>query len=188
MFKKKKTTSSEVKINLLPKDPFYDSLIGKGTTWALSVGRYIVIFTELVVIISFASRFTLDRRVTDLNKEILTKQSIIESYGDLEQSVRTIQKKLDNYDQLKAKTQTTEVFDVLTQITPLEIQYKDLTITDTSIRFSAHASTTQALSLFLTNIQISPYFQNVSVQQISNKDPQTPGFEFQVQANIAQTQ
>jgi hypothetical protein len=56
----------DINVNLLPQDPFFETVFGRFLKWALSIGRYIVIFTELIVILSFASRFTLDRMVTDL--------------------------------------------------------------------------------------------------------------------------
>ena len=78
-----KKQPAAITINLVPKDPFFATIPGRVLKWALSAGRYIVIFTELVVIISFATRFTLDRQVTDLNDTITSKEAIINSYGAL---------------------------------------------------------------------------------------------------------
>jgi Tfp pilus assembly protein PilN len=182
--KKHKITIDQTKINLAPQDPFYDSLLGKITTWALSVGRYLVIFTELVVIISFLSRFQLDRQVTDLNSEIVKEQRIIESYGDLEQNVRDVQKKMQDYEQLKPRTQMREVFEKLTLITPEEITYYKLDIKSQSIAIEAHANSRQALDRFILNLQASNYFTNVVSDNISNKDARTPGYDFQISADI----
>ena len=179
-----KKTNREIKINLVPKDPFYDSLLGKGTTWALSVGRYIVIFTELVVILSFISRFQLDRQVTDLNKEIVQKQSVIESYGDLEQNVRDIQRKIDTYNQLKSKKPIENVFDQLSEITPIDIEYQDLTIKTEGLSITGKTTSSQSLTQYIQNIQKSPYFQNVIVDNISNNDDKEPGFMFRIQATL----
>jgi hypothetical protein len=90
-----KKTTAHIRINLLPKDPFLSTPLGRFLTWSLHVGRYLVIFTELVVITSFGSRFVIDRQVTDLNVQLREKQTIIQSYGSLEQDVRTVQKKLE---------------------------------------------------------------------------------------------
>ena len=64
-------------INLLPQDPFYETPIGRVMAWASTVGRYLVIFTEVVVIFSFASRFKLDRDLTDLNATILQNHLLL---------------------------------------------------------------------------------------------------------------
>jgi hypothetical protein len=64
-------------INLLPREEFEKKPIGKFLTWALSIGRYIIIFTELIVILAFLSRFKLDRDLSDLNQSIREKQAVI---------------------------------------------------------------------------------------------------------------
>lgn len=181
---KKKSSAFELKINLLPKDPFYDTVLGKGTTWALSVGRYIVIFTEIVVILSFLSRFQLDRQLTDLNKEIVQQKTIIDSFGDLEQNVRDIQKKIDTYEQLKPKQPIEVVFDQLSQVTPNEIEFMNFALKNDVVQISGKTQSTSALTQFITNLQLSNYFSNVSVENISNKESSTPGFEFRIEAAI----
>ncbi len=97
-------------VNLLSKDPFSESFVGKILMWALSIGRYIVVFTELVVILSFLSRFTLDRQMTDLNSKINQQLLIVESYGGLEENFRSIQDKLSF---VRSQTEKTNIEDVL---------------------------------------------------------------------------
>ena len=59
-----------VDVNLLEKDDFSESPIGRIVTWAITYGRYIMILTEIVVLLAFISRFSLDRKLTDLNEAI----------------------------------------------------------------------------------------------------------------------
>lgn len=159
-------------------------MLGKVTTWALSIGRYIVIFTELVVIVSFLSRFTLDRQVTDLNSEILAKAGIIESYGDLEAKVREVQKKIETYNQLKTKRPLSEIFDQLTRITPEDIQFQELNIQENTVQISARANSRSSLERFIENMQASGYFYNIISENISNTDAKTPGFSFEISASV----
>lgn len=170
------------KINLVPKDPFFDTILGKSLKWALSVGRYIVIFTELIVILSFVTRFSLDRQVTDLNGAIDQKKTVIQSFGNLENNVRTTQEKIDNYLQIEQQTNIAEVFPALTEITPRSITLNQLIIKPGEISFNGVSSSQDALNTLITNIQISPNFSNVSVNKIeSSKDE--AGLEFAIQAN-----
>jgi len=69
-------------IELLPREEWEETSFGKFLKWLLTVGRYIVIFTELVVILAFLSRFKLDRDLTDLYKQIENKQAIIQNSTD----------------------------------------------------------------------------------------------------------
>ena len=181
---KKKSSAFDLKVNLLPKDPFYDTVLGKGTTWALSVGRYIVIFTEIVVILSFLSRFQLDRQLTDLNKEIVEQKTVIDSFGELEQNVRDIQKKITNYEQLSPKQPIEVVFDQISQVTPNDIEFLNLALKNELVQISGRTQSTAALTQFITNLQLSDYFSNITVENISNQENEEPGFEFRIEAAI----
>ncbi len=134
-----KPKSVNFTINLLPRDPFFDSLLGRVLKWALSVGRYLVIFTELVVIVSFATRFTLDRQVTDLNDALNQKKLIIESYGSLEEQFRTVQSKLTDSKQIDQQINIADAFPKLTAIVPRDISLDELTLTTDSVYLSGTA-------------------------------------------------
>jgi Tfp pilus assembly protein PilN len=180
--------AAAIQINLLPKDPFYETALGKILKWALSIGRYIVIFTELVVIMSFASRFTLDRQLTDLNTAILQKQTIIESYGDLEQSVRTAQKKIDQYQQIQQTSNIADIFPKLSRVTPPDVRLDELGVTQDGIRFRGNTMSQQSLNLLISNLQLSPDFFNVTVDSIETGDRKDPGYHFSIRAETRQIQ
>jgi len=176
-------------INLLPKDPFFSTPVGKVLRWALSIGRYIVIFTELVVIISFVTRFSLDRQVTDLNDSINQKKTVILSYGDLEKNVRRVQTVLQEYDQIKQQVNITEIFPELTRVLPKDTQLKELVIRPDQISFSGRTLTQNSLNLIINNIQLSQKFSNVSVDKIeSESEKEGEGFIFVIRADTKQTE
>lgn len=81
-------------VSLLPKQGFGDTLWGKLMNWVLSVGRYIVIFTELIVIGAFISRFWLDRKNSDLSEEIRQQEAILTSTSGFEEEFRLFQLRL----------------------------------------------------------------------------------------------
>src|SRR3989338_8701807 len=87
-------SAPRAELNLLPKEVWEKGIVGQLLVWTLSAGRYVVVFTELVVISAFLYRFGLDRALTDLRASLKEKQAIIESYGDLEANFRLVQKKL----------------------------------------------------------------------------------------------
>lgn len=179
---KKKLVSFD--INLIPKDPFFATPIGQVLRWALTVGRYIVIFTEMVVIMSFLTRFTLDRQVTDLNASINQKKTIIESYGDLEESVRKIQASLEEFTIIKGQVNITEVFPELTKIFPRDTQLTELVIRPTQISFSGKTLSQASLNSLINNVQFSTSFSNVSIDKIeSDATNGIGGFNFIIRAN-----
>ena len=179
----KKKPPAQIKINLLPKDTFFESIVGRSLKWALSAGRYIVIFTELVVILSFVARFTLDRQVTDLNSDIQQKESIISSYGDLEDNFRSAQTKIQTITELDQDTNIVDVFPHISEVTPEGINYDELVIQPTGISAGGSTISQTALNLLITNLQLSPHFFNVSIDRIETQDDQSPGFAFRLRAD-----
>ena len=178
-----KKQPAAITINLVPKDPFFATIPGRVLKWALSAGRYIVIFTELVVIISFATRFTLDRQVTDLNDTITSKEAIINSYGALEKNFRTAQSKIASYQQITTNSNIVETFADIAEILPEGIALDNLVINNSTVVASGSTNSQVAFNLLINNMQLSPKFREVSVDRVeSNTDSDKPGFTFTVRA------
>lgn len=173
---------ADITINLTPKDPFFNSVIGRTLKWALSAGRYIIIFTELIVILSFIARFTLDRQVTDLNSDITKNISLIESYGTLENDFRGIQDKINHIETLERENNIVEIFPQLTAVTPDGINLESLNIQPDSVTIAGNTLSQNAFNLFVTNLQLSPDFHQIQINDVSNQDENRPGYKFQLQA------
>lgn len=173
----------DITINLVPKDPFFATALGRGMQWALSAGRYIVIFTEIVVILSFAARFTLDRRVSDINKQLLSNEAVITSYGDLEKNFRLAQAQIDEYSKINQETNLTEVFANLTEVTPPDIVIDDLTIQPDSVSISGSTFSQNSFNVLINNLQLSPDFLNVSVGSVKARDANSGGLIFTITAD-----
>ena len=86
-----------VGINLLPQEEFAASTLGRILAWLLSTFRIIVIFTEVIVMGVFLSRFWLDAKANDLNESLRKNQSILATTTDFENDFRDIQTKLDTF-------------------------------------------------------------------------------------------
>ena len=171
-------------VNLVPKDPFFQTAFGRSLRWALSIGRYIVIFTELVVIVSFVTRFTLDRQVTDLNASINQKRMVIESYGDLEQRFLFIQQQMADYQELKQEANLVEVFPLLNDTIPSNVVLDSLLIKADEVVFTGSALSSTALNVLVNNVQLSPYFSEVNIGSIESRGENLPGVNFDLTASI----
>src|SRR5690349_13458879 len=104
--------ANTVSINLLGDSDTEHTPLGRIVNWAVTYGRYIMIGTEIVVLLAFISRFSLDRKLTDLKEEVAQKQEIIEANLPFEQDVRDLQDKLS-----KIKTLKTQPFNALAILT-----------------------------------------------------------------------
>lgn len=174
--------AAQIEINLVPKDPFFSTVLGKTLKWALSAGRYIVIFTELVVIMSFITRFTLDRKVTDLNSSINQKKNIILSYGNIEENFRTIQEKISQYKQTEQETNIVDTFANISKVMPEGIVLQELAIRPTSVIISGKTLSQNAFNLLINNLQISSDFLNINVSEIESSTVE-PGLFFNIKAD-----
>ncbi|HEX7018150.1 MAG TPA: PilN domain-containing protein [Patescibacteria group bacterium] len=174
-------------INLLPKDPFFETILGKTLKWALSVGRYIVIFTELIVIISFITRFSLDRQVTDLNRAIEQKRNVILSYGEVEPRMRRYQALLEQYQQIDQQQNIITLFPELSRITPLDVKLDTLTITPTGVTLSGTTLSQNSLTLLINNMQLSSLFESINVGSIEADQQSNSGFQFEIKATTSLT-
>lgn len=182
--KKPANRKLDITVNLIPLDPFFETGLGRFLKWALSVGRYIVIFTELIVILSFASRFTLDRMVTDLNGSINQKERVIQSYGNLESNFRFVQQQIGDYNQFKQEANLVDIFPILNENVPNDVVFESLLIRPDSINFVGSALSQDALNVLVNNLQLSPYFTQITVNKIESRGEKTAGFNFDMRSNI----
>lgn len=181
-----KTKPIAIDINLVPKDPFFTTSLGRGMQWALSAGRYIVMLTELVVVVSFASRFYLDRQITDLNGAIFIAQSTVEAYGEFEQEFRDVQLRIDQYQQIEQTENLVDTFPALSAVIPDGVELSELAIYPDQVSLTGVVRSQRSLNLLINNLQLSPYFSNVVVNTIESQGTASAGFNFRLSAQTVE--
>ena len=144
-------------INLLPKKDFDRNLLGRFLRWSLTYGRYIIVCTEIIVLLAFIYRFSLDRQITDLNENVDQKAAIVEANLTFEHSFRNLQLRTERIAQLLTNQGLpVKVLLHLQEITPKGIIYSNYVFADNSIRITAVAETNLHLALFLQQLKNSP--------------------------------
>ncbi len=157
-------------INLLAQDEFASSLVGKFLLWALSIGRYIVVFTELIVILSFLSRFSLDRQLTDVNEEIVRQKAIIQSYGDLENRIRRIQQQVSLVNKVDESLYSPDLMSMLSGVTPTDVRLTELTVSENTVLITGQALTSNGFIRMLLGLMNSSLVESVSVDSVASKE------------------
>ena len=160
--------AKNIAINLLGDSELEHTSLGRIVAWAVTYGRYIMIGTEIVVLLAFISRFSLDRKLTDLKEEIREKQDIIQANVQFEHDIRSLQDKLT-----KIKTLTTQ------PITPLDVliffqgtvppgvYFKSYDLSGGKLNIDANAGSTDAFSQFIANLQASKIITGVDFGNIT---------------------
>lgn len=171
--------------NLIATDPFFETTAGKILLWTVSIGRYIIIFTATVVIVSFASRFYLDRKLTDLNNEIHQKSAVIESQQQLENDFRFTQFRIQTYEQMEKQNNLARIFPLLQKIVPRNLILRRLEINQDELSAESIALSNEALNFFISNMQLSEHFRDIVVERIESRDEKSIGFRVIVKAKYS---
>ncbi|OGV93825.1 hypothetical protein A3B57_01465 [Microgenomates group bacterium RIFCSPLOWO2_01_FULL_47_10] len=155
-----------VALNLLSKDAFSESFLGKSLLWALSIGRYVVVFTELVVILSFLSRFKLDRDLTDLTSQINQQVLVIESYGDLETRFRAMQNTLSFMREKQDESAVLPAIDRVLRALPPDVKLKNISTTKERVTVSAVALSGQGFYQFVTALKSDKTLHDLKIASV----------------------
>jgi len=174
-------------INLLPKEPWETGILGQLIPWTLSVGRYVVVFVELIVISAFLYRFGLDRKLTDLNEKIKQKQAIVSSYGDLEAKFKQVQSQLEKIKITdEASVKIDEVLDNISQITPTDAAYDSIMINQKEISLQGKVLSEAGLATLLTQAQTSQKFNDVRIENVSSGTDNSQAIIFRMSLGFKQ--
>lgn len=173
-------------INLLPKDSFESSKIGIVLSWLLSFGKWAVIVTQLIVMGAFLWRFGLDRKLTDLNKQIAKNVAIIKSYDKIEQEFVLTKRKLEAAEVVignQAKIE--DELATLSSLTPSDVWYEKLTVGESTTNITAYSRSLAAFGIFLSNLQNDPRYSSISVTKIQDGGAANAQMQFELNMNRA---
>ncbi len=166
MAKKKKISE----INLLPQEEFQASTVGRVLTWLLSTFRYIVITTEMIVMIAFLSRFWLDAKSADLTDAINQKQAVIASYKTFENQFRDAQAKLTIFKNFAGDNQKiTPVIGDITANLPNDITLNEISINNEKVKIVATTKNEASASNFIINLNSSTFLQSIELGSVESK-------------------
>lgn len=163
-------------ISLLPDENNSNLLSARIVKWAISVGRFVIVFTELIVISAFISRFWLDRKNSDLSEITRQQKAILESTKQFEDEYELLSRRLEAVKTLyNSQPDYSPSIATLVESTPGEIIYKSLTVgkqessKNIKIDLSVYAFQESTIIDFITNLLLNPKFDSVSVGSIEKK-------------------
>lgn len=154
-------------INLLPHDG--DTLINQVIDWALSIGRLLVILTEIVALATFIYRFSLDMQIVDFHDKIKSESYIIDNFQSQENTFRDIQTRLATAKQYTVVGKTTgTVFSSILNAGKGHITFVDLTVSTQNAKIVAAAQSPGGLSQFVNALKNNPQITSVSIDKVAN--------------------
>lgn len=178
--------AKELKINLLGQDALDHTPWGRLIMWATTYGRYIMITTEIIVLLAFISRFSLDRKLTDATEEITQKQAIIEANKPFEEDIRSLQAQITQIKTLLAgQEMPIDVMTLIIRYLPSDVYLESYELSGNKISVSATAATNEGFSLFLARLNTANILSNVTIGDI--RRTAATGIQFQFTATLPTT-
>ncbi|MFA6602382.1 MAG: PilN domain-containing protein [Candidatus Shapirobacteria bacterium] len=163
-------------ISLLPSSENVNSFFSRALNWTTTVGRVIIIFTEMIVITAFLSRFWLDRKNSDLSEVIRQQKAILSTTTDFQQEFKKLQNQLIAIDTLYSDRQDiTPYLAQLTQSIPPEVSITNLSYAPDLKTKLPHLTvefitvSDQALISLIENLSVNPQIESVNIGTIEKK-------------------
>ncbi len=158
----------DINLNLAPGEELEERSLGKFLTWVLTYGRYIIIGTEIIVLLAFLARFRLDQEITDLHQAINQKQAYIIASQSLENDVRTMQNHLSLIKRLNQQRSIPQkLLTAFEETTPQDVTLTNLNFGISALSLTATSLTNEGFKIFLNNLSVSPYFSDISIDGVN---------------------
>ena len=168
-------------INLLPKTEFEISFWGRFLKWSLTAGRYIIILTELLVIVAFMSRFKLDHDLSDLNDTILGKQALLEASANTEKVLRLTQARLNFADQKqKNHPVPSEVISKITGLLPSRVTLSSVALVGSNLTLEMTSPSEQELGVLVQALTTDKMFKSVDLISVASESETTIKFVIKI--------
>lgn len=172
-----------LQINLLPKDSFEFSGLGKFLNWAMTSGRVLVVLTEFVVLLAFGSRFYFDKKLNDITETLDQKLEQISSYAEIETQMRTIlakQAPINTF--LNNNIKFSKKYDDLTAIVPFGVKLEKVFLDQNTLRFIGKSDTELGFALLLRKMKSMNSLSYINIKDVGF-DQNTKAVTFTIQAN-----
>lgn len=166
-------TKKEAKVNLLPEKEFEKGTLGRTLKWLLSSFRVIVIFTEMLVMAAFLSRFWLDAQNSDLNESLAQKKAIITSFAEIEKNFKDTQKRLSIFAKASSQTPVSSYVKTVVSYLPSGVQLKSISESENLLQVAGVSADERQIAQFIANLESIKTFKEVVLTQIdSDKESQ----------------
>lgn len=153
-------------VNLLgPNISFVDRFVN----WALTIGRVVVISTEVIALTAFLYRFSLDRQLIDIHSKIKQEQAVVTYLKPSEDIYRNLQTRLSLVSTLSQQSKDQiKILDDVVGFAPQGFTFNTVSLQEDRLKLSVSTSLVSSLSEFVKSLRTYPRVSNVIVDKIEN--------------------
>lgn len=147
-----------------------EKLSDRVITFALTIGRVLVIVTEAIALGAFLFRFGLDRQLVDLHDRINQEQAVVGLLKTNEATYRNLQDRLTLADNLASVSATSvTVYKDIFAMIPSDMSLLSISFSDTTIHIEGEIPTLVSLTGLVNKLKSDPRVDRVSLDKIQNK-------------------
>lgn len=149
--------------------------------WAITIGRGIIVLTELIALSALFYRFIIDRQIIDLHDQIKTAETLVKLQEKQENEYRDIQERLKNIKDINDATNNKIQLlnSILQNIQKNQILATKFNLNENSIIFGGTTPSVFTLADFINNLKSQPDISSINVGKV-NSLPRGVDFEILV--------
>lgn len=157
------------KINLLPEKE--KSFLERLSFFLFNYLKYIVVFTQLIVIIVFFYRFQIDQQIIDLKEQVEQKKEIIEViFPIVEENNRINNKTQEIYNIIKRQKDFTSSIDYILSKIPQSVIINNFEIDEDRFNFDGISKNPMEIELFFNILKQENKFKIIQLKNIKKTE------------------
>lgn len=138
--------------------------------WTLTIGRLIVIITEIIAVIAFLYRFSLDERLANVRSEIKDQKNIISNLKTDENKYRNLQDRLGLISAFSTKsTKSTQTISDIAGLISSKVKINGLNISADRADMNVNLLSTSYLKELVSSLEKYSGTSSISINNIENK-------------------
>ena len=154
-------------INLLKSDK--NETLEQVMNWSLTIGRILIIGVELIALLAFLYRFSLDSQLQDLSTQIKQRQTIVDFQKQNENTYRNLQQRLKLIsDTSVSGAQTVKIYYDILGFAPAGMIFNNVTLSDNNILIEANINSITPLGIFTNVLKKYSSVESISIDKIQN--------------------
>ena len=182
---KSASSSREININLMPGQEEFQDSVGSAIHWALTIGRYLVIFTEIVAIAIFILSIKLSADKQDLKESISNLTQQVSAQEDFEEEFRSVQDRINEVkDQRSSHFLNNKVLSEFLKLLPQGMTLETLELAENEISFSGSFATPKELQTLILTFSQSDTIVGLNISKLEHPNASSKRFEFSASAVI----
>ena len=178
-------STPEININLMPGREERKGSVSPAIHWALTIGRYLVISTEIVAIAIFVLSIKLSADKQGLKENISNLTQQVAAQEDFEKEFRSVQDRINEVkDQRSSHFLNNKVLNEFLKLLPKGMTLETLIIAENEISFSGSFATPKELQTLILTFSQSDTIVGLNISKLEHPNESSKRFEFSASAVI----